>query len=115
LTEKHFHLGALVLNKVLPSFFLDEGAGTRAAWLCAHTRETAEKVAPAISADPDQVERVLREVAESFRNFAVVAQREAKQRAELGAVPDVVATAQNFDTDIYDLSGLLRLGQEIWS
>jgi anion-transporting ArsA/GET3 family ATPase len=115
LTEKHFHLGALVLNKVLPSFFLDEGAGGRAAWLCAHTREAAEKVAPAISADPDQVERVLKEVAESFRNFAVVAQREAKQRADLGAMPDVVATAQNFDTDIYDLSGLLRLGQEIWS
>jgi anion-transporting ArsA/GET3 family ATPase len=115
LTEKRFHLGALVLNKVLPSFFLDEGSGARAEWLCRQSREAAEKVAPAINADPDQVERVLSEVAESFRNFAVVAQREAKQRAELAAVPDVVATAQNFEIDIYDLSGLLRLGEQIWS
>jgi anion-transporting ArsA/GET3 family ATPase len=115
LTDKHFHLGALILNKVLPAFFLDEGAGSRAEWLSWHTREAAEKVAPAVNADTDQVERVLKEVADSFRNFAVVAQREAKQRSELAAVPDVVATAESFETDIYDLSGLLRLGEQIWS
>jgi anion-transporting ArsA/GET3 family ATPase len=115
LTDKRFHLGALILNKVLPAYFLDEGACSRAEWLSWHTRETSEKVAPAINADTDQVERVLKEVADSFRNFAVVAQREAKQRSELAAVPDVVATAESFETDIYDLSGLLRLGEQIWS
>jgi anion-transporting ArsA/GET3 family ATPase len=115
LTDKRFHLGALILNKVLPAYFLDEGACSRAEWLSWHTREASEKVAPAINADTDQVERVLKEVADSFRNFAVVAQREAKQRSELAAVPDVVATAESFETDIYDLSGLLRLGEQIWS
>ena len=68
-----------------------------------------------MGADPVQVERVLNEVAESFRNFEVVAQREAKQRAELANVPDVVVSVPYFDTDIYDLAGLLRLGEEIWS
>jgi hypothetical protein len=68
-----------------------------------------------VNADPIQVERVLREVAESFRNFVVVAQREAEQRAELGAKADVVVTVPYFETDIYDLAGLLRLGEQIWS
>jgi anion-transporting ArsA/GET3 family ATPase len=115
LKGKGFHLGGLVLNKMLPRTFLDESAGMRAEWLCNHSNETAEKVAPLIGADPVQVGRVLTEVAESFRNFEVVAQREAKQRDELAAVPDVVATAPYFETDIYDLAGLLRLGEEIWS
>jgi hypothetical protein len=58
--------------------------------------------------------RVLREVAESFLNFAVVAKREAEQRAELGSVPDVVVNVPYFDDDIADLAGLLRLGRAIW-
>ena len=115
LTSMHFHLGALVLNKVLPSSFLDEAAGRRAEWLSQHTAEVAAEVGAVIGADGHLVERVLHEVAESFRNFEVVAQREAKQRAELASVPDVVATAPSFETDIYDLAGLLRLGEQIWS
>jgi anion-transporting ArsA/GET3 family ATPase len=114
LTEKKFHLGALVLNKVLPSYFLDEGAGARAERLCTSSVDAAEKAAAAIGEDPIMVERVLREVAESFRNFEVVAQREAKQRDELAAAPDVVAAVPYFETDIYDLAGLLRLGEKIW-
>jgi anion-transporting ArsA/GET3 family ATPase len=114
LTDKKFHLGALVLNKVLPSYFLDTGAGARAEWLCSSTAGAAEKVAAAIGEDPAMVERVLREVAESFRNFEVVAQREAEQRKELAATPDVVAAVPYFETDIYDLAGLLRLGEKIW-
>ena len=51
----------------------------------------------------------------SFRNYQVVAQREAEQRAELAAAPEVVATVPYFDTDIYDLAGLLRLAESIWS
>jgi anion-transporting ArsA/GET3 family ATPase len=115
LKSKRFHLGALVLNKVLPDGFLESGAGRRAQWLSEHTGEAAERVAPVIGAAPEQVERVLNEVAESFRNFEVVAQREAKQRAELASVPDVVVSVPYFDTDIYDLAGLVRLGEEIWS
>jgi anion-transporting ArsA/GET3 family ATPase len=115
LKTKRFHLGALVLNKVLPDGFLEPGAGSRAAWLSEHTAEVAAKIAPLAGAEPEQVERVLNEVAESFRNFEVVAQREAKQRAELASVPDVVVSVPYFETDIYDLAGLVRLGEEIWS
>ena len=58
--------------------------------------------------------RVLKEIGESYANFAVVAKREAEQRAELASVPEVVATVPYFETDIYDLEGLLQLGETIW-
>jgi hypothetical protein len=54
------------------------------------------------------------EVAQSFLNFRVVATREAEQRAELARTPDVLATVPYFDSDIHDLAGLLRLGDQIW-
>jgi hypothetical protein len=57
---------------------------------------------------------VLREVGESYLNYRIVATREAEQKAELAAVPDIVATVPYFDSDIFDLAGLLRLGNAIW-
>jgi hypothetical protein len=47
-------------------------------------------------------------------NFQVVAKREAEIRSELATAPDVVATVPYFDSDIYDLEGLIRLGDKIW-
>ena len=64
--------------------------------------------------EPEQVQRVLREVAENFLNFQVVAKREAEERAELGIAAEVVATVPYFDEDIADLAGLLRLGESLW-
>jgi hypothetical protein len=64
--------------------------------------------------DPDQIARVLTEVADSYLNFQMVALREMEQRALLAVVPDVVATVPFFDSDLYDLRGLIRLGEEIW-
>ena len=112
LTEKRFHLGAVVLNKVLPDYLQSEEAARVAERLVSE----ADKVAAGFDdvAQPAQVERVLREVAESFLNFQVVARREAEQRSELAVAPDVVAAVPFFDTDIYDLGGLLRLGDCIW-
>lgn len=113
LRSMDFHLGALVLNKVLPSYLLD-----RSATAVAHRlqREPGELAAALGSdaGDPQEVARVLREVADSFLRFQVVATREGEQRKELAAVPDVVATVPFFESDIYDLAGLLRLGEQIW-
>ena len=113
LTGKRFHLGAMVLNKVLPSYLLDDKAARTAVTL---EREAAQVAGGAWdgAGDDGQVRRVLTEVAESFLRFQVVAQREAEQRAELALVPHVVATVPYFDTDIHDLAGLLRLGEQLW-
>ncbi len=116
LSDRNLHLGAVVLNKVLPDWFGDRGATDAAKRLTTD----APAVVAAAGLDggrpgpPDQVARVLVEVAESFLNFQVVATREAEQRAELSAVADVVATIPYADHDITDLPGLLELGESLW-
>ena len=112
LNARKLHLGAIVLNKVLPSYLLDPQATTVAQRFCAEAPKLADAVP--LDADDAQIERVLREVGESFFNFQVVAKREAETRAELGATPDVVAAVPYFDSDIYDLQGLVRLGDKVW-
>ena len=69
---------------------------------------------PAEVGDPALVARVLGELGESYLNFQVSAKREATQRAELGAAPEVVAAVPYFDTDIFDLGGLVRMGEQLW-
>jgi anion-transporting ArsA/GET3 family ATPase len=113
LDERKLHLGAVVLNKVLPAWFLDEGATQAAKALSADSTRIAKVVPPEVG-PPDQVARVLHEVGESFLNFQVVAKREAEIRAELSAAPEVVASVPYFDHDITDLAGLLQLGEQIW-
>jgi anion-transporting ArsA/GET3 family ATPase len=113
LADKRLHLGAVVLNKVLPSYLLDPEATAAASRLCSDPASVAAELPPE-AGDRGAVERVLSEVGNSFLNFQVVAKREAETRAELAAVPEVVATVPYFDTDIYDLGGLLRTGEALW-
>src|SRR5438445_239391 len=65
--------------------------------------------------DAEQIARVLREVAESFCNFEVVARREAEPWAELALTPEVIVTVPFFEVDIHALAGLLRLGERMWA
>jgi anion-transporting ArsA/GET3 family ATPase len=117
LTAKRFHLGALVLNKVLPDYLLDEAADERAARLCDDAAELSQTdgLAASLATDEAQLGRVLREIGTNFRNFAIVARRQATLRRDLEVRPDVVATVPEFEADIHDLPGLLRLGDRIWS
>ncbi len=110
LVRRDLHLGAVVLNKVLPAYFRDASAARVAEAI----RDRAGEMAAALPTDPAQTRRVLEEVADSFLNFRVVARREAEQQAELATTPDVLATVPFFDADIYDMTGLLRLGGRIW-
>jgi anion-transporting ArsA/GET3 family ATPase len=114
LGDKGFSLGAVVLNKVLPGYLHGEQAARVAERMCQDAPALAAMLDDA-AGDRSQVERVLMEIGENFRNYQVVAQREAEQRAELAAAPEVVATVPYFDTDVYDLSGLLKLAESIWS
>jgi len=117
LDERGFHLGAVVLNKVLPSYLLDRGATAAARRVVAEAEEVAVAVAAGsrgVLADEGMVTRVVREVGESFLNYRVLASREAEQRAELSRKPELVATVPYFDTDVHDLAGLLRLGEQFW-
>ncbi|HEX8770950.1 MAG TPA: hypothetical protein VF711_09305, partial [Acidimicrobiales bacterium] len=113
MAQRKFHLGALVLNKVLPAYLLAPQTVRLAERLAADAPLIAAGV-PAAGA-PDDIARVLREISQSFLNFEVVAKREAELRAELASTPDVVASVPYFDTDITDLAGLVDLGQHFWS
>jgi anion-transporting ArsA/GET3 family ATPase len=113
LEDRKLHLGAVVLNKVLPDWFLDDEATAAAKALCADSERLAGQL-PDDLGTREQVARVLREVGESFLNFQVVAKREAEIRTELSAAPEVVAAVPYFDHDITDLAGLLQLGAQIW-
>lgn len=116
LADRGFHLGGLVLNKVLPAS-MRSSAAAKAARTMSRDRDglAAGLVAdlPELG-DASDAARVLGEVGESFLNYQVVAKREAEQRAELGAAPEVVATVPYFESDIFDLAGLLRLGAAVW-
>ncbi|HEV7762090.1 MAG TPA: ArsA-related P-loop ATPase [Acidimicrobiales bacterium] len=141
LAERRFHLGAIVLNKVLPEWFMARGTTGVAKRLCSRSdalaaglpAELAEAVRLEAGAErsehgvssgggggdgdlgeTEQVGRVLAEVGESFLNFQLVAKREAEQRAELASRADVLAAVPYADHDITDLSGLLELGDELW-
>ncbi|GMU79055.1 MAG: anion transporter [Acidimicrobiia bacterium] len=114
LTARDFHLGALVLNRVLPEAFADPVVAAVAARLV----ESPEAIAAAlvdrgIAAldDPERVTRVLRTVGTSFQSFAVVANREAEMRSELARVPDVLASVPTLAEDVHDVAGLARIGE----
>jgi anion-transporting ArsA/GET3 family ATPase len=120
LDEQSFHLGAVVLNKVLPSYLLDEQAARVAKRMSADPSAVVDALPDGLTArvlddaTTDDLVAVVEEVAGSYLDFRVVATREAEQRKELSAQPDVIASVPYFDSDIYDLAGLLRLGEQIW-
>jgi len=115
LVSRRLSLGAIILNKVLPSYFRDRDAAQLAEHLRDGAGVLAERLGGQLGTDPDLTARVLGEVAESFLNFGVVARREAEQQAELATRPEVLATVPFFDADIVDMEGLLRLGGMMWN
>jgi anion-transporting ArsA/GET3 family ATPase len=112
LQAREFHLGALVLNKTLPDSLCDPAGATAATALVEDAPAIAEALVaagePALT-DPARTARVLRTIGESFKNFSVVAMREAELRAELARVPDVVVRVPSFEQDIGDVSALAGL------
>ncbi|MBW3573724.1 MAG: AAA family ATPase [Actinobacteria bacterium] len=116
LKAKHLHLGALVLNRVLPPQLLDPSSTEVARQLSARSEAVAAQVLavrPEVAEDPTVLARVLEELGDSFLNFQVVAKREAEQRAEFGVSADVVATVPSLPTDIFDLAGLASLAEHL--
>jgi len=116
LQDRRLHLGAIVLNKVLPAYLRDPQGAMVAEKLRDRADELAESIAPKVrSGDVSQIRRVLAEVGRSYLDYRVVAQREAEQQAELADAPEALVSVPYFETDVYDLAGLLRLGEKLWS
>jgi anion-transporting ArsA/GET3 family ATPase len=118
LKARDFHLGALLLNKALPSYLLDP-AGARAATACvedaAPIADTLATAGDPTLADPARTARVLRTIGESYGNFSVVAMREAELRAELAGGPEVVVQIPTLEDDIGDVEGLAAICRYIYA
>ncbi len=113
LGERKLHVGALVLNKVLPDYLLDRGAATAARRMVAEADELAAGLTD-VWGDLPFGPRILDEIGTSFVNYQLVAQREAELRSELSVGAGTVATVPYFSEDIGDLAGLLALGERLW-
>jgi anion-transporting ArsA/GET3 family ATPase len=113
LAERELALGAVVLNRVLPSSLRSVGGDRVARLLAADADVIASEVDRA--GDDASTARVLREVGASFVNFSVVAQREAEQRVALSRRADVVASVPQLSHDVADLSVLLEMGRSLWA
>jgi anion-transporting ArsA/GET3 family ATPase len=116
LFERHLHLGLLVCNKVLPATLSDPAAQRVADRLGGEAAELAGQIARELSpkVGDEVVAGVLEEVARSFSNFRLVANREAELLRELSAAHDVTATVGYRPGNITDLTGLLAIGARIW-
>ena len=113
LHERHLHLGAIVLNKVLPAYLLDPGAATAASVMEREAAAIGADLAPLLAGEPADLARLVADVAASFHNYAVAATREAEQRAELAGAPEVVSVPQ-LGGELTDLAGVLDLGRHLW-
>lgn len=127
LNERNYHVGALILNKVLPEYLRQESGAKAARRLCSESEAIAAAVAPTMPSakgtdggddSPEQLiarlNYMFREIGNSFLDYQVVARREAEQAATLGQSAQLVRTVPYFDNDIYSIDGLLELGAQIW-
>ena len=117
LAQRKYHVGALVLNKVLPEFLLSRAGADAARRLTKDGPAIAADLAPSLPGGrpiEKHLSHMLTEIGGSFLNYQVVARREAEQRAELASSPDLTRTVPYFEEDIHSLEGLLRLGEKIW-
>ncbi len=117
LTERRYHVGALVLNKVLPAFLLDV-EGAKSAKVLSHSGSgIAQKLADPLGLDETDIRRMgvlLEEMGHNFLNYQVVARREAEQQSEISNSPPLVLTVPYFEKDIHSLAALVDLGERIW-
>jgi anion-transporting ArsA/GET3 family ATPase len=116
LAEREYQVGALILNKVLPAYFLSRSGAQSARSL---SSEPAQIAAGLHAEFPELSEshlgNMLSEIGSSFMNYQVVAMRESDQRAALSGSADLTLSIPYFEEDIHSLAALLRLGEKIWT
>ena len=136
LERRSMHLGAVVLNRVLPTAFRSAAAAKSARRLRAaigakpgatpdgeaaaavdkaaqHSGSVVARVAKAIGADSVEVGDVLAEVSARFHDVAVVASREAERRNELERIGALTVSAPSLPFDVTDLDALALLGAHL--
>ena len=114
LADRRLPLGAVIVNKVLPTGLRDPVAASAARRMRAEATDLADALVPVIDRDSAAIRGVLVEMADRFDDVAVVAKREAERLGELAGLASTLAVVPALDADIHDLEGLLLLGGYLW-
>ena len=64
--------------------------------------------------DRDAMEGVLREVAENYLNYRMVAARELEQLSELTVPSELLVTVPALQRDVCSLADVLEVGRHLW-
>lgn len=110
LMQRELHLGAVVLNRVLPSFLGNRRAATSARTLIRESGELGERFG---GDDPVLMARVLEEIGESFLDYGIAAARQQDLRTDLAEIPQTMATVPYLAGDFVDLGGLAQVASEL--
>jgi anion-transporting ArsA/GET3 family ATPase len=115
LVSRGLHLGAVVLNRVLPDWMADPAAGDLAHDLDRDPRRLAEHLVATgrVEADLESLAATLATLADNYLRYQVVARREREEHERMAQRADVVARVPLVAGDIGDLAGLSRLGEAL--
>lgn len=118
LDRRGFSVGLLVANKVLGASF-SAGRGEAIATVLeekgALLGQQLSQSDPQSYPDPAQLARVLGEIGQSFRNFYLVASREAELFDELASAHQSRVLVPQLMTDVVDLAGLIEIGERLFT
>jgi len=117
LAARRLHLGAVVLNRVLPEWMADPAAGVLAHELDADPRPMAERLVltDRVDAEVDvaEVAATLDTIADNYLRYQIVARREATERDRMARRADVVARVPLVAGDIGDVAALAAIAEEL--
>jgi anion-transporting ArsA/GET3 family ATPase len=115
LHRRRMPLGALVLNRTLPTAIRQPAVAKAAEGLrsIADDPATLRDLGKAAAAKPAELRHVLAEVADRFRDLVVMAGREAERRSELASAAPLTAVVPTLPADVHDLPALLTIGRHL--
>jgi anion-transporting ArsA/GET3 family ATPase len=103
LRRRRLAVGALVVNRVLPSYLFDASA-----------RRLASTMASSTSLARSRDGRVQRRAAAAFLDLAAVADSERAARDRLANPPECVVEVPLLATDLHNLQGILAIAAVLW-
>jgi anion-transporting ArsA/GET3 family ATPase len=113
LRRRHYNLGAVVFNRVLPAYLRDRDARVAAESL----RDDADDLAASMKiAERDRAAfaDVLREIADSFLGYRALATRQAEQLAGFGSASELTLLVPALEEGVSSISDIVELGQRLW-
>jgi len=109
LASRRYEVGALVLNRALPSSLALPATEVAAEAMAADAEEISKVAARELDLDVEAATRVLRTAASAAREWSVVARREAAARERMASAAPLVVTVPSLDGEVGDLEGILAL------